>query len=257
MSFHGAGANGDAQRAIDHFAELGDQEGFVTVYPNGESVDLGPFGVANLWSLGPKGGPIDEAAFVAHLLDVVGDGLCIDTRRVFATGISLGGGMARLVGCELADRLAAFAPVSPVTPRPCTTGTALPMIGFHGTADLILPYTGTATQQAAEAWAGEQAARNGCRPGSSVRQTIGAADRLGWRECDAATTFYRLNGAGHSWPGSPPPVPRDVLIALLTPVAPLFGLSPEQLADTFLNTNMDIDATHVIWSFFKAHPRQD
>ena len=257
MSFHGAGSTGDAQRFVDHFADLGDQEGFVTVYPNGELVDLGPFGVANLWNIGTAGGPIDESAFVSHVLDVVEGGSCIDEHRVFATGISLGGGMARLVGCELTDRFAAFAPVSPVTPRPCTAGEALPMVGFHGTADLVLPYAGTAVQQPAEQWAAEQAARNGCRPGAIQRETIGAVDRLGWRGCEAATTFYRVNGAGHSWPGSPPPVPRDVLIALLTPVAPLFGLSPEQLADTFLNTNLDIDATRVIWSFFKAHPRRD
>jgi polyhydroxybutyrate depolymerase len=45
--------------------------------------------------------------------------------------------------------------------------------------------------------------------------------------------FYRLDGMGHTWPGSRPQLPRF-----------LFG-----------RTSQTIDATRVIWEFLAAHSR--
>ena len=54
----------------------------------------------------------DDVVFTRALLDLVATRTCVDPARVYATGVSNGGGLAARLGCALADRLAAVAPVA-------------------------------------------------------------------------------------------------------------------------------------------------
>ena len=54
----------------------------------------------------------DDIAFIGALLDAVEQSVCVDASRVYATGVSNGGGMVARLACELSDRLAAIAPVA-------------------------------------------------------------------------------------------------------------------------------------------------
>ena len=110
LSFHGLGANAEQQKSTDGFVSYSDREGFIVVYPNAGS-NLGALGAA--WDLrGTSGG-----AYVTAVLDDLEKRACVDTRRVYATGLSYGGAMTDLVACNMSDRIAAAAPVSAYLPK--------------------------------------------------------------------------------------------------------------------------------------------
>ena len=81
-----------------HMSELGafgDQHGFVTITPQG----LGPI---PRWetAVGSK-----DVKFIGDLLDQVEKTVCVDTARVFVTGLSNGAMMTSVVACALANRV--------------------------------------------------------------------------------------------------------------------------------------------------------
>jgi polyhydroxybutyrate depolymerase len=78
--------------------------------------------------------------FVHALLDTVEAERCVDRRRVYATGMSNGGFFASLVGCRMADRFAAVAPVAGVMPLPdCTPTRPVAVLLTFGRADNVVP----------------------------------------------------------------------------------------------------------------------
>jgi polyhydroxybutyrate depolymerase len=92
---------------------------------------------------------VDDVAFAKALVEDVEKIACIDTKRVYAVGVSMGGGMAYYVACHAADVFAAVAPAAfdllkenvgdCMPPRPIT------VISFRGTADSLVPYDGGAS----------------------------------------------------------------------------------------------------------------
>jgi polyhydroxybutyrate depolymerase len=75
--------------------------------------------------------------------------LCIDPRRVYAVGFSLGGMMAYYLACHQAEVFAAIAPSSmdlyADSVMTCSPSRAVTEISFRGTADDIVPYAGGAS----------------------------------------------------------------------------------------------------------------
>ena len=87
---------------------------------------------------------MDDVGFINALLDEIASEYCIDPKRVFATGMSNGGFMSHRLGCELATRFAAIAPVAGVLGIPvesCTPPRAVPIIVFHAPATRLCPTT--------------------------------------------------------------------------------------------------------------------
>ena len=181
---------------------------------------------------------------------------------MYATGFSIGGEMAMAAACALPERIAAFASVGSARSVPCESGTATPMLSFHGTSDLIVPYDGAAARDIppTEDLMVEQAARNGCDDQPETTQVTPTVESDTWTNCDADVVLYRLDDHGHSWPGHPLPFSRDLVAATLsdpdgTPnaVATSAGLTAEQMADNVLLTNTEVDATALMWEFFAAN----
>jgi len=114
LSFHGAGMDAASQESIDGFSG---QPGFIVVYPEGTIVDANSAAThVNGWdSAGKK---VDEPAFVAALLDALGNTVCINPSRVFAAGYSNGGMLVTTLACALPGRIARTRPGSGNT-RPC------------------------------------------------------------------------------------------------------------------------------------------
>jgi poly(3-hydroxybutyrate) depolymerase len=138
LVFHGYQANGAQIRDGAGFAALATRERFIAIHPDGhEGVRL-LGSVGRGWDLGPKDS--HDLEFVRTMLDTVERERCVDRRRIFATGMSNGGFIANLLGCRLADRLAAVAPVAGAMPLTgCTpSGPVAVMITF-GRADDIVP----------------------------------------------------------------------------------------------------------------------
>ena len=76
-----------------------------------------PDGVNGHWSDGRAArADADDVGFVRLLLDSLRRELPLDSRRIFATGISNGAGMAFRLACDLPGTFAAIAPVAGALP---------------------------------------------------------------------------------------------------------------------------------------------
>jgi polyhydroxybutyrate depolymerase len=176
------------------------------------------------------------------LIDTLEAAYNIDPTRIYANGVSNGGGMAFVLSCALSDRIAAVGMVAAAQSLPwnwCTDHRPVPMIAFHGTADPIIPYNGGRSPvppgelfPSVPTWTANWARRNQC--GTNPIESVVAADvtRLEYTNCadEAAVVLYTVQGGGHSWPGGKP--------------------LPEWIVGP---TSRSIDATSRMWAFFREH----
>ena len=235
ISMHGAGLWGAAQRDISRWNDVADEHGFIVVYPSGVR-GKGP----RIWNVDRGTGPARDVRFISELIDTLAAAFNIDPARVYADGLSNGGGMAFVLSCTLSDRIAAVGLVASAQTLPfawCTDGRPVPMIAFHGTEDPVTPYDGGITWIGSTAfppiprWVARWAARNRCAsepmeatvaPDVTRRSYVGCAE-------GADVVLYTVHGGGHSWPGG--------------------GPIPEWMAGP---TSHSIDATRTMWSFFSV-----
>lgn len=139
FDFHGYSSSPKGQMGVSGFREIADREGFLAVYPEGVGASWNVNGCC-----GTAGSEkLDEIAFVRLVLDALKKDACVDRKRVYATGISQGGGMAHHVACLAADVFAATAPVSSdLRTEPCTPARPITEISFRGKADTLDAYEG-------------------------------------------------------------------------------------------------------------------
>jgi len=237
ISLHGAALWGAAQRDISRFNTVAEREGFLVVYPSGVA-GAGP----RVWHA--DGGPAlqREVRFIAELIETLKAAYNIDSTMIFANGLSNGGGMAFVLSCTLSDRIAAVGMVGAAQLLPfgwCTDRRPVPMINFHGTADGAAPYHGGVSWVApdpfpdVEGWTKRWARRNRCALNPIDSAVAADVIRRAYTSCagDAAVVLYTIRGGGHTWPGGGP--------------LPAWFVGP---------TSQSIDASSLMWAFFRAHP---
>lgn len=243
MLFHGGGGSGrQFELASARMNPIADREGFVAVYPDGS-------GVLKTWNgVGCCGyavqNEVDDVGFVDALLDHLETELCLDTRRLYASGMSNGAILSHRLACELSSRLAAVAPVAgtDMTAR-CHPSRPVPIMQIHGSDDGHVPWNGgegcgpagvsfTSVPDSLARWR----TRNGCsdRESEYLRLGDGACARLEGCAAGADVVLCTIRGGGHNWPGGEPP-------ADLVPCA----------ADGFQSSSFS--ASEVIWRFFTKH----
>jgi len=236
ISMHGAGTWGAAQRDLSRWNEVADSEGFIVVYPSGTAFP-------RIWhAVRPGAALTADVRFISDLIDTLEAEFNINPARIYADGMSNGGGMAFVLSCTLSDRIAAVGLVASAQFLPwswCTDRRAVPMIAFHGTADPIAPYRGGFSWVSPDrfaditTWAANWSRRNRCSPDPVASAVTGDVTRLEYTNCayDAAVVLYTVIGGGHTWPGGMP--------------------LPEWLAGS---TSNSVSATALMWSFFREHP---
>lgn len=275
VDLHGLTMTADLEAALTGFEDLADEQGFVVVTPQG-------LGDIPFWNFISAGVATDDVAFLGDLVEQVGADLCIDTSRVYASGISNGGLMSSALACRLPDVFAAVAPVAGVAFLPgCDEG---PPVGFqavYGTGDNVLPYDGglggnlqgflaenpldesrastdeqrgqissiafASVDDTLAAWA----ERNGC-DGEPVEERVsGEVVRRSWPDCDggAEVVLYVVEGGGHTWPGTPLLVDRSDAGGGRAQADTAAG----GLASVAGQTTDDISATALAWEFFQRH----
>jgi polyhydroxybutyrate depolymerase len=155
FDFHGLGGSGSSQKGLSGWATLGDSKGFITVFPNG---------VGNSWNIGrccstAQTQNVDDVGFVRAIIKQLQTDACIDSKRVYASGCSNGGGMSYRLACDAADVIAAVAPVdcdcvtgSTSNPSCASCNPARPIseIAFRATGDQVVPYNGGVCSIAAD-----------------------------------------------------------------------------------------------------------
>jgi polyhydroxybutyrate depolymerase len=193
----------------------------------------------------------DDEQFLSDLLDRLQTLLCIDARRIYGAGYSGGGRMISQYACDHPERLAAIAPVAglragvPMTgpdgpqpdPATCHPERPMPVITFQGTADPVNPYAGGGApywQYGAPAAQARWATINGCRQGPRTRRITRHVDQIAYSACrdNADVVLYRVEGGGHTWPGS----------AAMIPLVPALG-----------PVTFEIDADALMWDFFERY----
>jgi polyhydroxybutyrate depolymerase len=186
LAFHGFRSGPDELRAGGGLAAAA-REDAVVVFPAGhDGVRL--LGVVGRgWDLRPD--QTTDRDFVRRLLDHLEATRCVDRRRVYATGMSNGAFVASLLGCQLADRLAAVAAVAGGQGLgDCVPSSPVPILFLYGAADRVV--SPELVRQGVDWWVH----RNGC--------DSGRADGSGctrWAGC-AATVAACEGPQGHWWP---------------------------------------------------------
>ena len=241
LNLHGSGSNAEQQVLYSGLVAAAAEVGAVVVSLDGTGTPQG-------FGLGPASPDVEV---VAQLLDLLEDQLCIDTDRVGSTGISNGSATSAILACALDGRLASIAMVAAtIGPFECDEGVRVSVVAFHGTADQTVPYEGgdvnsqsggavnalgvLPAEEQIRSWADQ----DGCDAEPLVEDVASDVVRWTFVGCEAATevVFHRLEGVGHTWPGSPVP----------------FELLEERLGP---NTD-SIDAARVIVDFIVSHPRR-
>jgi polyhydroxybutyrate depolymerase len=144
LDFHPILSSAGFERGASGYAALSDQEGFIVAFPEG---------IDSAWNVGPcctMSRTVDDVGFAkALVLKLEGQG-CIDPKRVYATGFSMGGGMSHMLACNAADVFAAVAPSAfdllEESEEPCHPSRPITEITFRGTSDFIVPYGGGASR---------------------------------------------------------------------------------------------------------------
>lgn len=210
-----------------------DAAGFILVAPEGLT-DVASVGATwNGGSCCAKDKKRDDVGFVRAVVDAVGADLCVDGKRVFATGFSSGAFMSYRLACEAADVFAAVAPVAGLTGvDPCTPSRPVSVIDFAGTADPGISYGGPLTGVNVTAEIARWVARDACAPTSTQTFATGDSHCDTWG-CAGGTgvTLCTVDGGGHAWPGG-------------------LDLSAYGLG----KTTKAISADDAMWDFFVAHP---
>ena len=107
ISLHGGGLWAAAQMEMSQWNAVADEQGFLVVYPSGVG-GRGP----RAWRAGAGAGSAKDVRFIAELIDTLKASYNIDPTRIYADGLSNGGGMAFVLSCTLSDRIAAVGMVA-------------------------------------------------------------------------------------------------------------------------------------------------
>ena len=234
FEFHGFGSSAAQQIAYGDFRPLAERHRFLVVAPDGQ-------GTPRHFTYRASATEADDVAFATALLDRLENELCIDRRRVFATGMSNGGALSSVLACRAPDRFAAVAPVAAFfySPGCAPDGRPAPIAALMGRDDPIVPYEGGQvrccggpTIPAAEDTMARFAERSACEEPPVDAQVSPSVRHRHWEGCaaDNAVELYSIDGGGHTWPGAPARTGR-------------LGATTDELV-----------ATDTIWAFFTAHP---
>jgi polyhydroxybutyrate depolymerase len=260
------------------FERLADRDGFIVVYGNGLP---NPPDARDKPSM-PKGGFLQgcladhtgegiDVAYVRRIVAQLETELLIDRSRIYATGLSAGGGMAFALALEAPDLVAAIAPVAPLPfqprgpwlhachPRPGHERISIAMVA--ATNDPFVSYLpGGSREYPAARYPGMEATRDAWLAAMKISgppeifafpdkvrgdshqphtgRTASTITRHRYRPGPAGQElwYYRADGMGHWWPN---------------PAQSWTGLW-----ERFGKTNQDIDFADEAWEFFQRHSKR-
>jgi polyhydroxybutyrate depolymerase len=250
---HGAGGSGAGAMPETGWDAKSDREGFIAVFPDGTSPHpllparflLNP----RLWNDGSGRGAIgvehvDDLGFISKMIDFVEARYSADPARIYCTGFSNGASMTFSVGLNLSNRIAAIAPVAGhLWEREKQLAYPVPLLYIVGTADpfnplgggkVNLPFEKIQDRPPVEDSLKEWERMLGCGPEVQTARGNGFME-ITYNECakGGEVEYYTVKDLGHVWPGG-----------------------KSRLPEKFVGKPSDnLNATDVIWDFFKAHPR--
>ncbi|OGU76051.1 MAG: hypothetical protein A2W11_06295 [Ignavibacteria bacterium RBG_16_35_7] len=238
ISLHGYTLDMIQQMNYTGMNTVADSEGFIVVYPNA---------VQATWNCGVSGAPnVNDVGFIDVLIDTLSEHYSIDKTKIYSCGFSRGGVMSNRLACELNNRIAAVAAVGGTMVKSlassCFPDRHVPILYFHGTNDPIVPYNGNFERLGVDTFITHWTKFNLCTESdTSMLQNLDTLDgcnvqKITHTNCSDSTVvvFYRILNGGHTWPSGNP--------AYL--IIPGYNMG---------NTNFDINASEIMWDFFKNY----
>jgi polyhydroxybutyrate depolymerase len=200
---HGGASNASNAEMQSGLQALADAEGFIYIAPNA---------IGGIWVTTND----SDELFFRDVLDTVGEQGCIDRRRVYSIGCSMGGAMSFWLACHAADVFAAVAPL-------CGTAMFDLKTDCQPSRPISVMHT-IGAQDSLNCWEGEPGAGSpglNCSKGvleafqkidncqGEVHETHdGVCETVG--ECDAGTevTICKVNTGHILWPATDMDVPQ-------------------------------------------------
>ncbi len=195
ISMHGMNQDANYQKGQANYEAVADTAKFVVVYPDGEGKS---------WDIGGD----KDINFILDIINEMSKRYSIDLNRVYLSGFSMGGMMTYHAMTKIADRIAAFAPVSGYLMGGPNTNSSrpVPIMHVHGTSDDVCVYGNV--QGHIDAWV----RRNGCsttakveKPKSGPANTSAEIYRYTGGQEGVEVAHLRLPGKGH-WHSNDPVV---------------------------------------------------
>lgn len=261
---HGRFGNGAGTAAYVGMNELAEDEVFIGVYPNGlDNINSGrPRDTGWNYVRGvpyfPGADTYNDVQFISDVIDDISQDLNIDRNRIYVTGISNGGFMVQRLACEAPDQYAGFASVAGAgfggMTEICESNIPVNMLVMHGTHDNNILWNGNVQRlpngrefygtmpitETMEYWARKMECF-----GESTREDVDVPESeqetgltiFRATDCNEGVelVLYAIIYGGHNWPGIEGGIPRQVAGQV----------------------NLDVDATQIIWDFFKSHSLAD
>jgi len=172
ISMHGYNQDANYQQGQAKWEAIADTAKFVVVYPNG---------VGNSWDISGS----SDTDFLVAIIDTIASRNKIDRNRVYLSGFSMGGMMTYYAATKIANKIAAFAPISGYNMGGPNTNSSrpIPIIHTHGTTDDVVAYSGV--QTCINAWI----TKNDCSATAVVTSHYPASNPN-----SIATKYYWSNG---------------------------------------------------------------
>lgn len=205
-------------------------------------------GIGDSWEGAPYSRTKDgeDVRFTRDMLAALNSTYNVDRSRIYAAGMSNGGGMVAKLACREPGIFAAVASVAGAyysgTRTNCVddASRAPSFLEIHGTEDETINYEGGSRHggryMAARDLVEDVASRNNCQSAPVTTALAGDVRRQQWPMCSPGTSVVhlRVGDGGHTWPGD---------------------ASGESGAasDSAEVTSYSLDATTEVWSFLSGH----
>lgn len=172
-----------------------------------DAIIIYPEGYERAWEAAPyaKTGPGEDIRFLKRIIDAVDADYHIDRNRIYAMGMSNGGGFTSVLGCHAQDTFAAVAMVSAAFYKPVEIGCGdKPIATFimHGVNDEMMMYEGGTRHKAeflpVRTVLGGYLNRNKCDMSFRAEPAPGGSERLHFNNCQRETQLLKVPDI-HTW----------------------------------------------------------
>tara|TARA_B100000427_G_C15511506_1_gene596413 strand:+ start:222 stop:1145 length:924 start_codon:yes stop_codon:yes gene_type:complete len=245
VAIHGYTSSAKTLMDYSSINDIADREGFLVVYPQGTKDSRNN----NFFNVGYEfhsDSNIDDVSFIRKIVTDLKEEYKLDSKRIFATGMSNGGDMSYLLACTSSDIFSAIAPVAGVmmkdTLESCNPKNGIPVFEIHGTKDSISKFYGDMENKdkwgpyydlptTIQFWSNKLGLKEKETTLLEDKDTSDGTtitfQRYWSKESDKEVWFYIVNEGNHTWPG----------------MKGFFGRT----------ANQDINTAEEIWSFFKKY----
>lgn len=203
IDYHGGNQSAVQEHGYTGLGPAGASRGFVVVTPNG---------TGGRWNFSGTEPLPNDVAFTETIAATLASAGC-SNGQLYTAGKSDGADMAVTAACRIPAVRAVFAVAPSITPRsPCVRKS---YVEVHGTADPVVPYTGSATGSFPDVPSEPVSARlpywtSGC---AAPVQGISPAPNTTvqrWSCANGRTVeLDTVVGGGHTWPGAVGPEPAS------------------------------------------------